>query len=52
MKNWKVWKVIDEKTGEVLFEGRKKDAVSFWYPRYVYGRQTHLGIYSTTETLK
>ena len=51
MKNWKVWKVIDERTNEVVFSGRKQDAVKYWYPRYTYSRQTWLGLYSTSEPL-
>ena len=48
---YKVWKVIDERTNEVVFAGRKKDAERYWYPRYIYGRETWLGIYSTSEDL-
>lgn len=48
---FKVWKVIDERTGEVVFAGRKRDAVRYWYPRNVYSRQTYLNIYSTSEDL-
>ena len=49
---YKVWKVIDERTHEVVFSGRKKDAIRFWYPRNVYCGQYWLGLYSTSEDLR
>lgn len=48
---YKVWKVIDERTGEVVFSGRKKDAERYWFPRWCYERKYYLGIYSTSEDL-
>ena len=38
MKNWKVWQVINNVTGEVLMEGRKRDCENYWYPRWCYER--------------
>ena len=35
----KVWEVVDTITGAVLFWGRKRDAVRYWYPRWCYGRE-------------
>lgn len=51
MKNWKIWKVINEQTGEVLFEGRKRDAIKVWYPLWVYERKHYIGIYQTSKNL-
>lgn len=50
MKNWKVWQVINARTGEVLMEGRKQDCVKYWYPRWCYERQP-LVLHRTDELL-
>lgn len=39
MKDWKVWRVVNRMTGEVLIEGRKRDCVNYWYPRWCYERK-------------
>ena len=39
MKKWRVWQVVNEQTGQVLWCGRKAECVRFWYPRWCYERQ-------------
>lgn len=49
---YKVWKVIDNRTNEVLFAGRKRDAVRYWYPKFVYEHKYYIDLYSTSEDLR
>ena len=34
-RSWKVW-LLEDKNGEILACGRKRDVLKVWYPRCVY----------------
>ena len=50
-RTYKVWMVVDGRTGEVVLSGRRKACVDFIYPRFVYSHEFFWELYRTDENM-